>query len=45
MKYQYDRPAIKLEFFESDIDEVQPFFIQNYNKDTAKNKQLATATK
>lgn len=45
MKYQYDRPALKLEFFQSDFDEVQPFFIQTYNKDTAKNKQLATATK
>lgn len=45
MKIKYDRPALKLEFFQSDIDDVQPFFIQNYNKDTAKNKQLANATK
>lgn len=45
MQYKYDRPAIKLEFFESDFEEVQPFFLQIYNKDTAKNKQIAVATK
>ncbi len=45
MKSKYDRTALKLEFFESEIDDVKPFFEQKYNKDTAKNKQLATATK
>jgi hypothetical protein len=45
MQYKYDRPAIKLEFFESDFEEVQPFFLQIYNKDTTKNKQIAVATK
>ena len=45
MKSKYDRPALKLEFFESDIDDVKPFFEQRYNKNTANNKQLAVATK
>ena len=26
MKSKYDRPALKLEFFQSDIDEVESFF-------------------
>ena len=45
MKTKYDRPALKLEFFESEIDDVKPFFEQRYNKNTANNKQLAVATK
>lgn len=45
MKSKYDRPALKLEFFQSDIDDVKPFFEQKYNKNTANNKQLAVATK
>lgn len=45
MKNKYDRPALKLEFLESEFNEVQPFFIQRYNKDTAKNRQIAVATK
>ena len=45
MKSKYDRPALKLEFFQSDIDDVKPFFEQRYNKNTANNKQLANATK
>lgn len=45
MKSKYDRPALKLEFFESEIDDVKPFFEQRYNKNTANNKQLAVATK
>lgn len=45
MKSKYDRPALKLEFIESEFNEVQPFFIQRYNKDTAKNRQIAVATK
>lgn len=45
MKTKYDRPALKLEFFQSDIDDVKPFFEQRYNKNTANNKQLANATK
>lgn len=44
-KTKYDRPALKLEFFQSDIDDVKPFFEQRYNKNTANNKQLANATK
>lgn len=45
MKYQYDRPALKLEFFESEFDEVQPFFKKRYDKDTTKFKQIAINTK
>ena len=45
MKYQYDRQALKLEFIESEFNEVQPFFLQRYNKDTAKNRQIAVNTK
>ena len=29
----------------SEYDEVAPFMKQRYNKDTAKNKQIADATK
>lgn len=45
MKYKYDRPALKFEFFTSNFDEVKSFFEQKYNKNTANNKQLAVATK
>lgn len=45
MKYKYDRPAIKLEFFQSDFDEVQPFFKERYDQDTTINKQVAKMTK
>lgn len=34
-----------MEFMLSEFDEVQPFMKQRYNKDTAKNKQIADATK
>ena len=45
MKSKYDRQALKLEFIKSDFNEVQPFFLQKYNKDTAKNRQIAINTK
>ena len=42
MKSKYDRPALKLEFFESEIDEVQEFlrwkFGENIAKSSMKNK-------
>lgn len=44
-KQKYDWNKIKMEFMLSEFDEVQPFLKQNYNKDTAKNKQIADATK
>lgn len=45
MKYQYDRPALKFEFFTSEFDEVQPFFLERYSKNTAKSGQIAMNTK
>lgn len=44
-KQKYDWNKIKMEFMLSEFDEVQPFMKQRYNKDTAKNKQVADATK
>lgn len=44
-KQKYDWNKIKMEFMLSEFDEVQPFMKQRYNKDTAKNKQIADATK
>lgn len=44
-KQKHDYAALKQEFFDSDIGEVREFFMQKYNKDTAKNRQLAVATK
>lgn len=45
MQTKYDRPALKLEFFESDFDDVQTFFLQRYNKDTANSGQIAIKAK
>lgn len=45
MQFKYDRPALKLEFFESDFEDVQTFFQQVYNKETANNGQIAIKTK
>lgn len=45
MKQKYDRTALKLEFFQSDFDDVKTFFEQTYSKNTANNKQLAVSTK
>jgi len=45
MQTKYDRPALKLEFFESDFDDVQAFFQQRHNKETANNGQIARWTK
>jgi len=44
-KQKYDWQKIKLEFMLSEFDDVQPFLKQRYNKDTAKNKQIADSTK
>ena len=44
-RQKYDWDKIKMEFMLSEYDEVQPFMKQKYSKDTAKNKQLADATK
>ena len=44
-KQKYDREKIKLEFMLSEFDEVAPFIQQKFNKDTAKNKQVADMTK
>ena len=45
MKSKYDRPAIKLEFFQSDFDDVQNFMKTNYSQDPANNKQVMKMTK
>lgn len=45
MKSKYDYAQLKLEFFESNIDEVREFFLQKFDQDTANNKQLAKNTK
>ena len=45
MQNKYDRTALKLEFFESDFDDVQAFFLQRYNKDTANSGQIAIKAK
>lgn len=44
-KQKRDYSRLKLEFFESDYDSVNEFFIQKYNQNTANNKQIATNTK
>ena len=45
MQNKYDRPALKLEFFESDFDDVQAFFLQRYNKETTNSRQIAVKAK
>lgn len=45
MQTKYDWPALKLEFFESDFEDVQTFFQQRHNKETANNGQIAIRTK
>lgn len=42
---KYDYSALKLEFFQSDTDEVRVFIKQRLGQDTANNKQLASKTK
>lgn len=44
-KQKRDYSKLKLEFFESEYDSVNEFFLQKYNQNTAKNKQIATSTK
>lgn len=44
-KVKYDRQALKLEFFQSDFNEVRPFIAQRLHQDTTINKQLAQKTK
>lgn len=44
-KQKYDWNQIKMEFMLSKFDEVQPFFQQEYGKDTAKSNQIAKMTK
>ena len=44
-KKKYDRAGLKLEFFESDINEVKPFFVHKYNSESAYTRQVAWMTK
>ena len=49
MKSKYDRPALKLEFFQSDIDEVESFFQDKFKTKTdwsiRKNTKWRTSEK
>jgi hypothetical protein len=44
-KQKYDRTAIKLEFLQSDFDDVQNFMKTKYEQDPANNKQVMKMTK
>ena len=45
MQTKYDRPALKLEFFESDFDDVYSFIKTRLNQKTDKNTQIKNRTK
>lgn len=45
MNLKYDRPALKLEFFESDFDDVYSFIKTRLNQETDKNTQIKNRTK
>lgn len=45
MQTKYDRPALKLEFFESDFDDVYSFIKTRLNQETDKNTQIKNRTK
>lgn len=44
-RVRYNWNELKLEFFESNFEEVAPFMKQKYSKDTAKNSTIAKNTK
>ena len=45
MNLKYDWPALKLEFFESDFDDVYSFIKTRLNQETDKNTQIKNRTK